>query len=380
MPAPGLGKLPAMALIYSVLALSSSAQSLGDFEKELITLSDSSKKYCVRIEVVRQRGRTVTLIKPGPGDTGQKRVIEGEIRERTALSGVLLDSKGHVATLGNVLQGACRVTASICDSSGERNYKAEVVGFDPRSNIGVIRLEREEPFPAAVLGDSDSLKPGSFAMGLGFPFDLGPAPSVSVGIVSATQRDFIAGTVAYPGLIEASFPLIRGEQGGMLVNSSGEIVGLLFTSFRGLGQPGCRGGVGAGLSHCTGLTLAIPINTVRREVEKIIDKQRDAKPVSELEPSPWIGLVAEEIKDSVLRHQLGLSEGGVMVVFVYPGQSASKAGIERHDILVEWNGSKIADLDKLAELVNKTGIAKKATLKLIRSGAEIEKQIVIGRH
>ena len=328
--------------------------------------------------MIRQRGRSVTVIKPGGKNSGKERIIEGAIHERTALSGVLLDADGHVATLGHVLNGATRVTAAIMDSSGERIYQAVVVGFDLKSNIGVIRLAREEPFPAPVLGDSDRLKAGAFAMGLGFPFDLGPAPSVSLGNVSATKRDFISGQVTYLGLIETSFPMIRGEQGGMLVNSSGEIIGMLFTSFCGMVRPGYQSGMGSGMMHCTGLTLAIPVNVVRREVEKIIDKQPGIKSVSQLKPSPWIGLIAEEINDTVLRHQLGI-EGGVMVVFVYPGQSASKAGIERNDILVEWNGSKVENLDALAKLVNETGIEKKANLKLIRGGAEIEKQIVIGK-
>jgi len=347
-------------------------QDLKSHEEELIKLTESSMKYCVKVEVLRRRWPQV-----GAGrDESSPR--DDRLDEELTLSGILLDSDGHVATLSQALFNARRVSASVFDGTTETFYKARVVGTNPEGCIGVIRLEAEAPFSTPILAGPEKIKPGAFVIGLGFPFDLGPCPSVAIGVVSATQRRFTAGTVTYDDLIETSFLLRPGESGGPLLNSRGEIVGLMLTSYNG--RKPLRPTLTTLTRNAAGISLAVPVSTVTREVEKILDQRALAGAVSEDEQAPWIGIEAEDIQDPALRNQLKLQEGGVMICQIYAGQPAAKAGIQKHDILVEWKDERVKGLDHLHKLFTGAGIGDEVKLILLRNGKEIHKVIIIGKN
>ena len=345
-------------------------QDLRAIEENLTTIADSVIPFCVKVKVVRLKGTVVTQTSGGTA----ARLIHNEV----SLSGILLDSDGHVATLGETLSGARRVSASIFDGKEEHIYKAEVIGVSTTSNVGLIRLESDLPFKTPVLADSDLLRPGSFVIGIGYPFDLGPGPSVSVGIVSALHRNFRDKIATHDNLLETSFLIRPGETGGPLVNSSGEIAGALLTTFNGNRTAGALPG-SSRQYRGAGITLAIPMNTLALEVEKILDKRGGVASVSESEKTPWLGIVAEE-PDELLRKQVKLEEGGVIIFQVYAGQAAAKAGIRRHDILVRWNGELIKDFGHFNKLIGEAGIGKGVELVVIRNGNKIEKEIVIGKN
>lgn len=357
----------ACALVAALTALSvesARGQSLKTIEDELVAISKSSMPFCARISVVRRLDTTV-ITKFGVGN--QKDLV---LEQEVTLSGMLLDDRGHVVTLGEALDGATRVSVGIFDGAEEQLFRARVVGFEPQSNIGVIKLDSESRFSAPLLADSDMVKPGSFVIGLGYPFNLGPSPSVSFGNVSAIGRDFSSGRVRYKDLIETSFIIKPGETGGPLVNSSGEITGLLLTSYGGsrTGQIGL-------MSSQSGISLVIPMNTVRREVEKILDKQAEDRVVEESDSKPWLGFVAEDIEDAALRNQLKLHKGGVLIWHVYKGQPAANAGVKRHDILTRVNNQYVQDLDHLKVLLDGVGHGEKIDLVLIRNGQTVTANI-----
>jgi len=354
-------------LVAALLATSpgmARGQSLRAIEDELVTISESSMAFCARVSIVRRLDTSLlSKLRGGPKDD---LVIEQEV----TLSGMLLDDRGHVVTLGEALNGALRVSVGIFDGGDERLYSARVVGFEPQSNIGVIKLDSETPFNAPLLADSDLVKPGAFVLGLGYPYNLGPSPSVSWGNVSATGRDFASGRVRYKNLIETSFVINPGETGGPLINSSGEVAGLLLTSYGG----NRKGQIGLG-SPQGGISLVVPMNTVRKEVEKILDKQADDRDVKESDSAPWLGFVAEEIEDDALRNQLKLHRGGVLIWHVYKGQAAARAGVQRHDILTRVNDQHVQGLDHLKILLDGVDRGEKIGLVLIRNGKTITANI-----
>jgi len=346
-------------------------QGLQAFEKQVTVLAESSMRYCVKIQVVHNR-----LPQKQPRRQGPLRIEWNP--DETILSGILLDQEGHVATLGDALRHTRRISATIFDGERERVFKARIIGWDADTNIGVVRLESEVPLPSPILGNSDLLKPGSLVLGLGFSFDLRPSPSVMVGFVSATGRMFKESRARYRNLIETPFLLNPGGQGGPLINSSGEIVGLLLTSYGGgqwgeLNQPFQR-------RVPVGISLSIPMNMLKKVVEEILDKRELPEGVSDAEPGPWLGIVAEEIDDKVLRDQLGLRQGGVMICHVYPGQPAARAGVEIHDILVRWKGDAVQGFDDLRERIAGAQIGESVAIVLIRKGKTIETTIVVGQN
>ncbi len=358
------------ALVAALIATSpqkARGQSLQAIEDEIVAISESSMAFCARVSIVRRIDTTLlTKLRGGPKDD---LVLEQEV----TLSGMLLDDTGHVVTLGEALNGATRVSVGIFDGGEEHLYSARVVGFEPQSNIGLIKLDSESRFKAPLLADSDMVKPGAFVIGLGYPYNLGPSPSVSWGNVSAIGRDFASGRVRYKNLIETSFVINPGETGGPLINSSGEITGLLLTSYSGnrKGQIGFRSSQG-------GISLVVPMNTVRREVEKILDKQAEDRHVEESDSAPWLGFVAEEIEDAALRNQLKLHQGGVLIWHVYKGQAAANAGVKRHDILTRVNNQHVQGLDHLKILLDGVDRGEKIDLVLIRNGKTITTNIKTG--
>ncbi len=356
------------AVLHAVCSENAQAQSLKAFEKELVSITESSMPFCARVSVVRHID-TSRLSNFGIGDRNGL-ILEQEV----TLSGMLLDDRGYVVTLGEALEGATRVSVGIFDAGEERLFRARVVGFETQSNIGVIKLESESRFEAPLLADSDMVKPGALVVGLGYPFNLGPSPSVSYGNVSAVGRDFSSGRVRYKSLIETSFIIKPGETGGPLINTSGEITGLLLTSYGG----GGRGQIGFAPNQ-GGVSLVVPMNTVRKEVEKILDKQAERRDVEEDDSAPWLGFVAEEIEDAALRNQLKLHQGGVLIWHVYKGQPAANAGVRRHDILTSVNNQHVQGLDHLQTLLDGVGNGEKIDLVLIRNGKTITARIKIGK-
>ena len=351
------------AALAGVCALhaQSAAQGLEAFEDELTAIAETATPYCVKVVVTRQ----LTTISRRAGDeTNIVRKFESDV----SLSGLLLDAEGHVVTLGETLKNPIRVSASLFDGEEEKVFKASVVGFEPKCNLGVIRLESEEAFDAPVLADSDRLKPVSLAVGLGFPFDLGPGPSVSIGHVCARKRQFTAGAARYDDLIEVSFPIRPGETGGVLLDSAGEVSGLLLTSYNG-SRP---------QFPASGISLAIPINELKVEARKIIDMRTLASAAPEKKPTPWLGFVAGEVDDPILREKVELQKGGVIILQVHVDQPAAKAGIEKDDILVRWNGQNVVSLEHLRELFKGTGVGESVNVILLRKGKQIEKQLVVG--
>jgi serine protease Do len=129
-----------------------------------------------------------------------------------------------------------------------------------------------------------------------------------------------------------------------------------------------------------GITLAVPVSTVTREVEKILDNRALAGALPDSEPAPWMGFVAEDIDDKPLRSQLKIEEGGVLICQIYAGQPAAKAGIQKHDVLVKFQGEPVEGLDHLQTLFTKAAIGQEVKLVLLRNGKEIEKVVVIGKH
>ena len=208
--------------------------------------------------------------------------------------------------------------------------------MDERADIAVLRV-RADRVPHAALGDSDDLINGEWAIAIGNPFGglmADPQPSVSVGVVSATQRRVSpsvgGGERLYQDMIQTDAAINPGNSGGPLANAKGEVIGVNTMIFSPSG-----GSVGLG--------FAIPINRVRRVVDEILryGRRRD----------PWAGFHVEDV-DSLrrdFRDELGLRvESGCIVSNILTESPAYEAGLRPGDVIVAVNGTAVrasSDLD-----------------------------------
>lgn len=242
-------------------------------------------------------------------------------------SGFFLDREGYVLTNYHVLEEASDV-ASVTLPDG-RELPAEVVGFDERTDLAVLRVQGDR-LPRVTLGRSSDLMTGEWVMAIGNPFGplmKDPQPTVSVGVVSANHRRISpsvgGGERLYQDMIQTDAAINPGNSGGPLVNAVGEVVGVNTMIFSPSG-----GNVGLG--------FAIPIDRARRVVDEIIryGRRRD----------PWPGFKVDDIHalHGEMLQELGVTaEHGCLVRNILQGCPAYVAGLRPGDVIVEINGQPI---------------------------------------
>jgi len=379
----GLIRLLVLVLLCVLFAETAAVgQLLQEMEKEFISIAERASQSCVKIEVIeRLEIPVIKFRKNKSGDITSADRVPLKVAEKTKyLSGLLYDSeKGYIVTVADALTHAARVSVSFYNLEKPHYSKAKILGSNIESNIGLLQVEGPLPFKALPIGDSGKVRPGSIVMGFGYSYNLGPSPTFSIGVVSATDRTFRTSPPNSGNpktFFQASFTMHPGETGGPMINSASKVVGLMIAPYppseqayfndRGLTSQGC--------------TIILPSNRIVKEVEWILAKHdKTITVLSKVKQrEPWLGLRASEINDNALRNQLGIDEGGVLIQFVYPDDAASRAGVEPNDVLECWNNIPIKGIDHLKEMINKARVGTKIKLKVIRKSKQLILEVDLG--
>lgn len=266
-------------------------------------------------------------------------------------SGFVIDSEnGYIVTNNHVIRDAEEVRVTFYDDT---TLPAEVIGIDEKTDIAVLKVENTKPIKAAEFGDSDIMRVGDWVVAIGNPFGLGG--TVTAGIVSARQRDINAGP--YDDFIQTDASINRGNSGGPMFNTKGEIIGINTAIFSPSG-----GSVGIG--------FAIPSALAKPVIDQIIEYGRTRR--------GWLGVriqtVSEEIAES-----LGLEEAsGALVASVNDGGPARDAGLKAGDIILEFNGQKIDEMKELPRIVAETRIGNETDVIYWRNGQKNTTKVKVG--
>jgi serine protease Do len=267
-----------------------------------------------------------------------------EFRRRSLGSGFILNREGYIVTNNHVVENASDIKVSLSD---KEEYDAKVIGRDPKTDVALIKIEAKKDLPAASLGDSDRLRVGEWVMAIGNPFGLGH--TVTTGIVSAKGR--IIGAGPYDNFIQTDASINPGNSGGPLFNMNGEVVGIN-TAIIATGQ---------------GIGFAIPINVAKELLVSLREKGRVVR--------GWLGVQVQRITPDLAK-SFGLErERGALVADVMPDTPAAKAGIERGDVIIEFNGRKIEEMNDLPRAVASTPPNTDVSIKLLRKGQEKTVQV-----
>jgi serine protease Do len=262
-----------------------------------------------------------------------------QFRSHGAGSGVIIDADGTILTNNHVVDGAQEITVTLSD---KREYKAHVVGRDPKTDLAVIRVEGKGHFSAAKLGDSEVLRVGEWVLAVGNPFGL--TNTVTCGIVSAKGR--IIGAGPYDDFIQTDAPINPGNSGGPLFNMRGEVVGIA-TAILPNGQ---------------GIGFAVPVNTAKTLLPELVAKGSVTR--------GFLGVNIQNVTDDLAASLNLKSKKGALVSEVIQGSPAEKAGVKRGDVIVACDKKEIADSHELAALVATLPVGREIPLRLVRDGKE----------
>ncbi|OLC24088.1 MAG: trypsin [Thaumarchaeota archaeon 13_1_40CM_3_50_5] len=264
-------------------------------------------------------------------------------------SGVVIDEKGYILTNNHVIDDAERLKVTLTDG---RVMRGRVAGSDDVTDLAVIKVESEQPLPAAELGNSDDLKAGQIVMAIGNPFGLTGGPAVTAGIISSLNRSLQARSGVLE-LIQTDAAINPGNSGGPLVNTEGKVVAINT----------------ANMPYAQGIGFAVPINIAKSILKELIEKGRVTR--------PWIGVASLKVTPQLARHY-GLHESeGALIAKVEPYSPADDAGLRKGDIIEGIDGNRIEDPSQIASHVRKKQVNDQLMLTVNRYGRQLQVPIQV---
>ncbi len=265
----------------------------------------------------------------------------GEQRRRSLGSGVIVDSRGYILTNNHVVEKADEIEVQLSDGS---SFAAEVVGTDPETDLAVIRVESDEEFPFALLGDSNDIVVGEWVLAIGNPFGFGH--TVTAGIVSAKGRIIQQGP--YDDFIQTDAAINPGNSGGPLVNMKGQVVGINSNIISASG-----GSMGIG--------FAIPSNLARKIYDQLVEYGAVTR--------GWLGVGIQKLTPELARSfKLENEKGAVVSEILGDDSPAAEGGLQAGDVIVELNGKKIDSDSALVQLVADVRPGETVDIKFYRDG------------
>ena len=234
--------------------------------------------------------------------------------KRTSLgSGVIIDGKrGFILTNKHVIVKSSTITVALRDG---REFKAQIIGADPDSDLAVLRISPKGDLPAIAMGDSNNLMIGETVIAIGNPF--GFSNTVTTGVISATNRSIKVDDAFYHDFIQTDASINPGNSGGPLLNIYGELIGINTAIY----------------AKAQGIGFAIPINKARRIVTDLIK-------YGEVIPA-WLGVTVQDLDDELAQYLQATAVKGVLVKKTEKSGPAFNAGIHEGDIIRSIGSRKI---------------------------------------
>lgn len=276
----------------------------------------------------------------GPGMTPERRG-QG--------SGFIIDPNGIILTNNHVVDGADEVTVHLTD---KREFKAKVLGTDPKTDIAVIKIEGKD-LPVVKLGKSENVNVGEWVAAIGAPFGLDN--TVTAGIVSAKSRNLPDEQIV--PFIQTDVAVNPGNSGGPLFNMKGEVIGINSQIFS------TSGGF-------MGLSFAIPIDLAVQIKDELMKNGKVSR--------GRLGILMQQLTPELAK-SFNLKEAkGALIAQIEKDGPADKAGLRDGDIVIEYNGKPIADIRELSQAVASTKPGAKVKVKAMREGKPVSLVIVVG--
>ncbi len=269
-----------------------------------------------------------------------------KLMPRSMGSGFIIHESGLVLTNNHVIEGADQIDVKLADG---REFKADLVGRDPKTDVALVRLKHAKDLPTVDLGDSDKLEVGDWVIAIGNPFGL--SHSVSAGIVSAKERFIGAGP--YDDFIQTDAAINPGNSGGPLFNAKGEVVGMNT----------------AIVAHGQGIGFAVPVNLIKVLVPQLEDKGRVSR--------GWLGVSIQDMSPELAKSLKLDRVRGALVSEVVPGSPAEGAGLRAGDVVTNIDGRTIESYNQLSRTIAMYPPGAKLAIGFLRDGKPMQLQVAV---
>ena len=284
------------------------------------------------------------------GERGQQQT-PNQPRQEGLGSGVIVRQDGYILTNHHVIDGADQISVDLND---HRSLPAKVVGSDAPSDLAVLKVDASG-LPVLPLGNSDQTRVGDVVLAVGNP--LGVGQTVTMGIISAKGRQTGLSNGSFEDFLQTDAPINRGNSGGALVNTNGELIGI---NSQILSPSG--GSIGLGFS--------IPSNMARSVMEQLVNTGKVRR--------GQLGIVVLPIPSDEAT-KLGVKEGpGVVVYQVQSGSGADRAGLKPGDVITALNGTAVTDPNQFRNAIASTSPGTEVTLTIKRGGNEQQVKATLG--
>lgn len=257
-------------------------------------------------------------------------------------SGIIIDNKGLIITNNHVIDGANQVQVHLKDG---RTFTGDVVGSDEATDVAVIRVDASD-LPSAELGNSESLKVGQIVLAIGNALALPGGPTVSMGVLSAKGRPLPGTDFIFEGLLQTDAAVNPGNSGGPLADLDGRVIGVTTMM----------------IPYAQGMGFAIPINTVKKVAEEIVQTGHVSR--------RWIGISGVDVNPQLARRYGLRTESGFLVAEVVPGSPAEHAGLRNGDVIVGADGAVVKQTKDLLFAISKVGAGSAIRIDIDRTGSK----------
>ncbi|QSR87003.1 Do family serine endopeptidase [Candidatus Methylacidiphilum infernorum] len=317
---------------------------LETLNEEYVKVISQALPAVVNIFSARPVEGSVDLEEGNQKETKQKRKSwkKSPIDEETSLgSGIILSSDGNILTNAHLVKNAREIRVQLFDG---RRYEAKLLGIDSPTDVAVLKIAAQH-LSILQWGDSDALQVGEQVFAVGNPFGL--AGSVSRGIVSAKGRNPTLSSTSYEDFIQTDAAINPGNSGGALINVKGELVGINTAIYSGNGGS-------------NGIGFAIPSKLAKFAYVSLLEKGKVVR--------GFLGVETQEV-DEDLQQIFGLPNSeGALITKIEPRSPASKAGLQRGDIIVRYNDMPVKDPAELRISVSQSPAGSKVPIVFYREG------------
>jgi serine protease Do len=264
-------------------------------------------------------------------------------------TGILIGHSGYVVTNNHVVANGHRLNVTVSDG---RTFEGKVIGSDTVTDVALLRIKAWD-LPVAELGDSEDLKVGQLALAVGNALGLPGSPTVSMGVVSALGRPLPWSDFIFEGLIQTDAAINPGNSGGPLCSIEGKVIGINT----------------AMIPFAQGVGFAIPINTVKRVMQQILEHGRVIR--------PYLGISGISVDKQISRRFDTAAVDGVLIAKITRNGPAYTGGLRVGDVIHEIGGKKVTNMKDLLAALSSERIGTGIQVRYSRNGEMLVSNILL---